>query len=271
MLIRLLTILILSLAPVICSSQECLTWGEIYDYEVGDVFHFTEHGEWVTWPWGYYDKLSNIQVIGKTFSENLDTIHYVMSVKQNYRSSHYPEWEYSALIKHYYYQYLIHPISCDTSYINNLYNGRQISYRFYYSHGIIAQIEEEFALGCGQVTLYEEDIDPERKFIRTKSLVYFKKGDEEWGEPIVLIGIEDYNSTKNSIKIFPNPASEYFTIASDIQDKLHQIQIFNKLGKPMITEKDGLDKVDISHLNTGLYIVKIQGDDWTVSRKLIVQ
>lgn len=271
MLTRSIIFAIMILAPVICLSQECLTWGEIYDYEVDDVFHYTEHGEWVTWPWGYYDKLSHIRVIGKTLSTDLDTIHYVMSVKQNYRNSQYPDWEYSATIEQYHYQHLDHSISCDTTYINNLYNGRPISYRLYYSYGVIAQIQEEYARACGQVTYYSEDIDPERKFIMSRSLVYFKKGEEEWGEPVVLMGIEDAKPQHYNFKLFPNPASDIIAITIDNPVDIFQVQIFNISGKLVISARDEFEKVDISRLPPGLYIVKITADAWTTARKLIVQ
>jgi hypothetical protein len=106
-----------------------------------------------------------------------------------------------------------------------------------------------------------------------RKLVYYKKGENIWGNPLIITGLSDIESV-DKIKIYPKPAvdfiyislekslSECFIYIYDIQGKL---QKSNRLegSNPMI---------DISDLNAGIYIIKIS-DNGEVLKidKLIVE
>lgn len=83
-------------------------------------------------------------------------------------------------------------------------------------------------------------------------------------------GISDIH--KNSFKIFPNPAAEFFTISTDV--KIEKVAIFDVHGrmvyKPAVFFNS--EKVDVSHLKTGVYFVKIKSENQHVTfKKLMIQ
>jgi hypothetical protein len=61
---------------------------------------------------------------------------------------------------------------------------------------------------------------------------------------------------KNALKVFPNPADNYFRIDNS-QDISHAV-VFNIVCEEMITYNVAPDmSYDISHLNSGIYLVKL--------------
>lgn len=75
--------------------------------------------------------------------------------------------------------------------------------------------------------------------------------------------VSNENFDKSSVKIFPNPTTDYFTITENPYVK--SIQIFNVLGKQMATipYQNG-DGINISNFPNGLYLVRLQDDDGNV-------
>lgn len=69
----------------------------------------------------------------------------------------------------------------------------------------------------------------------------------------VTLGTDDF--TKNTIKIYPNPATDYFTIKSDEDAK---ITIYDISGRIVLDRntKTG-ERINTSHLVSGVYIVQI--------------
>ena len=76
--------------------------------------------------------------------------------------------------------------------------------------------------------------------------------------------------TQNNIKMYPNPAHDSLNFTRVSSSPL-QVAIYDVLGKKVLTAADVLGKVDISALNTGLYIVKLAQDNNIISKKLVVK
>jgi hypothetical protein len=78
------------------------------------------------------------------------------------------------------------------------------------------------------------------------------------------------NPTVQELTIYPNPASNYFELSS-IQD-VRQISVYSVDGK-MVKNYLGIssNKVDISNLNSGSYIVKVQVGKNTINRLLLIK
>ena len=70
----LVTLLIIALTPLKTVSQEISTVGEIYDYEIGDIFHFD------LFCWGCVIDETKIQIINKYYSQNNDTLYYTRDI-----------------------------------------------------------------------------------------------------------------------------------------------------------------------------------------------
>ncbi|GAB1855212.1 T9SS type A sorting domain-containing protein [Flavobacteriaceae bacterium MHTCC 0001] len=87
-----------------------------------------------------------------------------------------------------------------------------------------------------------------------------------------------FSSTENKGKIeglsvYPNPVSNTTTtiyITSNSKD-VKVVSVFNVLGKPVISRVSTLKAVDISSLNSGVYILKITESGTTETRKLVVK
>ena len=76
-----------------------------------------------------------------------------------------------------------------------------------------------------------------------------------------LVATENFE--KSSVKLFPNPTSDYFTITDN--PYVESIQIFNIVGKHMaITPFRNGDAINVSSLPIGLYLVRMLDDDGDV-------
>ncbi|KAA5533216.1 PKD domain-containing protein [Taibaiella lutea] len=79
-------------------------------------------------------------------------------------------------------------------------------------------------------------------------------------------------SEKDGLKIYPNPAKNSFTI--DNQNGLfNEVKIMNAVGQLIkeISLKNGINKVDVSEMNAGIYYLLISGNDSSRSMKLVKQ
>jgi len=64
------------------------------------------------------------------------------------------------------------------------------------------------------------------------------------------------NNVKNKIKIYPNPATN--TLYIDNANTIFQYKIFDCMGKLILKNYSIYNEINISHLNKGLYILKLQ-------------
>ena len=68
----------------------------------------------------------------------------------------------------------------------------------------------------------------------------------------------DDSFIKKNIKIYPNPSSDFIHIANSKNIKLNKIEMFNLLGQ-MILQVQTEDKlINISHLTSGVYFLKLE-------------
>lgn len=75
---------------------------------------------------------------------------------------------------------------------------------------------------------------------------------------------------ENTFKIYPNPTSlGYINISSKSQTAMN-VGVYDILGKQVINQTVKNNRLDVSNLNTGIYIMKISQDDATTTKKLII-
>ena len=73
------------------------------------------------------------------------------------------------------------------------------------------------------------------------------------------------------LKMYPNPLSgNTLNFSSAINAEMN-VQIFDMLGKQILTSKVSNNTLNVSNLNAGIYIVKITEEGKTATRKLVVQ
>ncbi|HSD14048.1 MAG TPA: ELWxxDGT repeat protein [Flavobacterium sp.] len=115
----------------------------------------------------------------------------------------------------------------------------------------------------------------------TDSKIYFLanngySGDELYvaGPQSVLSTSDDHESNgvtdlKDSVLIYPNPTSSSVNLKSATQ--INEVLVFDSFGKKVleISLRSNEGKVDLSSLNSGLYLLKVLSNDSTYFRKVI--
>jgi photosystem II stability/assembly factor-like uncharacterized protein len=85
------------------------------------------------------------------------------------------------------------------------------------------------------------------------------------------VGVNDNNSTSNSLKIYPNPSSNKIIIETSPISAKNQLFILNLGGQKILyqTITQPLAQVDISSLPSGIYFVKVIGENTVLTGKII--
>lgn len=253
--------------PIDLKSQDISTVGEIYNYEINDIFHHEFHGgngsEGETW-------ITNIEIINKYYSQDSTTLFYVRDVDRKVISSWNPNWTYSYFIDTVSYvnlDSLIESGDIDTVYSDSdYYNGRLINVNTYndeYTYNY-----SKYVNGCGSAEWYSYNSSGGES---EANLVYYKKGSEEWGQPLI-VGFNNFESEDREILIFPNPAKTSIQIEADFES-ISVVSVYSVHGKFIdIFELDQKTTIlDISKLNPSIYILEFKLENQNIYKRLIKQ
>lgn len=82
---------------------------------------------------------------------------------------------------------------------------------------------------------------------------------------------ENTNSDIESLTIYPNPVSQGKVYITTLNNAPKKIEIYNVLGKVILTASIFQNELNISKLKAGIYIIKITENNITATRKLIVK
>lgn len=209
-------------------SQDILTRGEVYDFEIGDIFHFRL--EYSDGGMGGETHVLNFEITDKYYSTTGDSIIYARDNQKKIITSEYPVWVY------YYYSDifiidnldgLIHNGEINHVYSDPyLYNGRTInkySWDNEWNYGYVT-----YAEGCGSTADYLENNDWTGAY-SMKNLVYYKKGDEEWGEQLIVSINEKFTDDLEYL-IYPIPTHDYININNPYR-RILSIELYDSLGR----------------------------------------
>ena len=91
-----------------------------------------------------------------------------------------------------------------------------------------------------------------------------------YANAIQVVGIKDVAASNNSIKVFPNPAKDTFTIDCDNRQNL-SFSLYTIFGQLLIDRQihNSLNEIDISNLTKGVYIIKLTDASSTIQQKLV--
>lgn len=106
--------------------------------------------------------------------------------------------------------------------------------------------------------------------IMNEGLVYFKKGETEWGVPLVITGVYEMETALGAI--FPNPAQDFVTLYLPAVSLNFSLTIIDKLGR--IVKSESFQNTDQATLNimelvSGLYFLRVTAGGKTEVHKLI--
>jgi len=106
-----------------------------------------------------------------------------------------------------------------------------------------------------------------------KRLVYFKKGEQQWGDPLILSTTTKKESA--SLTLFPNPLKqgEILHVESDHFRAIH-CTIFNSQGIQVYKSQNdtSVEYIDLKELEPGLYIVQLVNDkNEMLTSKLLIK
>ena len=83
------------------------------------------------------------------------------------------------------------------------------------------------------------------------------------------LGVNDFNSLEMSI--YPNPVDGNYVTIKTPYDGIKEVQVFDILGKRVINTNLISDSLDVSRLNSGVYMVKVTVENQTNMSKLIIE
>jgi len=69
------------------------------------------------------------------------------------------------------------------------------------------------------------------------------------------VSVKQYDNIDNTVTIFPNPTRDYLYFNSE-----KQFEIVDMQGKVLLKSEKVVQSVNVSHLNTGFYIIKFEGN-----------
>lgn len=254
--------------------QDLMTIREVFDFEIGDVFHL--RGESDSEP----PNADRITITGKYYSYLEDTLFYIRYHDSYYTTiepleyhfwtktdtvfftyldstlTHYNQFEYFDFDSYY------SNLFCD-SLINTfetiVFDPSSPSDRLKQNFGRGLGITKNFKYnGIGQTTDYN------------KFLFYYKKSSGSCGNPDTTVSIGDVLLTGKNIEIFPIPTKRYLTIRSLNPNMVFKtIQLFDFSGREIQIYLDG-NQIDLGQLPEGIYVIRLALDNGqTIMRKII--
>ncbi|MEM7103227.1 MAG: T9SS type A sorting domain-containing protein [Bacteroidota bacterium] len=105
------------------------------------------------------------------------------------------------------------------------------------------------------------------------TLVYDEEGNQKGtpGLPNDATTVSVENIFDAGVKVYPNPAADFINVESTVQQPT-SVEIYNILGK-LMTNVVSMDnnRFDVSELEFGMYIIKVNFDNESVIRKVMIQ
>ena len=260
-----------------------------FNYEVGDVFQSflgSSDGDYLTNEVKEKEVLSNGDIkylIERTHKQQIDEFEYSTTVSEQdlliesdaiiqkfenkiypyifYNSTNGTEMVFSFQDKEVdlliYTSYFTSEIRSNGTCCKSYNGGGSVSKFNYYYEGIGGRFYSSITnLSNGQVN-------------QEYKLIYYKKGNKEWGE--LFTSIPEIETDSKNINIYPNPNSGKFHFEIENNSLEYTIRVKNILGEKFLeiaTQKNFLN-LDLS-LAKGLYIIEIVQESKKFTKKFVI-
>ncbi len=77
--------------------------------------------------------------------------------------------------------------------------------------------------------------------------------------------------TTNNFSVYPNPTTTGFVNITSANSNAISVVVYDILGKQVISETLSNDRLDVSTLNAGVYVLKITQSDASITKKLVIK
>lgn len=271
-------------------SQDILTRGEVFDYNVGDEFHYSIGGI----PGVYYKRYT---VIDREESANNDTLFYQLhlssylagpdgdggtyeTISEDTVTQTYTNLEdsitdfgpngliYDIYLDSTYHYYPDSIITYDSSWCNLELNG-YIDYPPVFEPPLIRRT---WGRGVGIVEKYHYDPSSGgNPTLEDYRLLYYKKGNDSCGEPSTA-SLPSNIRNHSPVRVYPNPANDIINI-DQAQNVIKSISIYDSKGAKMIcTFNQTEDNYQLNTLNlsSGMYTLLIELEDKVIYNKVSI-
>lgn len=277
-----------------------LTWFEVNDFQPGDELHVLEESSsWEGWnaEYGYsITNKANYKYLERT--DYLDSIVYLIAIKQSIEKVTHESSSLEVLLDTVKSVIKVNPAFDKLPgepIIDDIY---LVVYNFYMTSGTILsktipkQYENFHAKndscwgmiifdGCARNNTYFKGLGgPYYKCTNCcslggeeRKLVYYKKGETEWGEKLVITGVSEIKSS-DDLQFFPNPAASFVTISNPSNIQIKRIELTDFSGRVVQTWKAQElveSTLNIQHISPGIYLLKATTAKGIKTGKLVVQ
>ena len=248
-------------------SQKMLLYEDVYNFEIGDEFHFISpiHNQ----PSPIYRHI----ITDKWYSPNKDTVFYKRAYDnytaylispQNVGYHFYRGTDtafYTDLKSPVYASYTnLHNAFGDSlvydSIVDSLeYCGRLVNgYDYIVKNGGFEDpsYKLHYAEGLGRVLYYRWDDAIASEYIIR--LFYYRKGNDSCGTPDLFTGIQKREFEK--VKVYPNPVQSTLHVDGKFHEQI-QYQIFNPMGQSVLNGKLINQGIDLANLPAGVYFLQL--------------
>ncbi|MCF7561730.1 T9SS type A sorting domain-containing protein [Sabulilitoribacter multivorans] len=82
------------------------------------------------------------------------------------------------------------------------------------------------------------------------------------------LGINNLHWSQNKIIVYPNPTSRFINISSEVS--ITKIEVFNLLGENIFTTYT-TNYIDLTNLNSGIYMINIHTENGHVTKKIVLK
>ncbi|WP_339888194.1 T9SS type A sorting domain-containing protein [uncultured Flavobacterium sp.] len=79
----------------------------------------------------------------------------------------------------------------------------------------------------------------------------------------------DLFNSSNEISLFPNPTNHLLNIDVPDNFEIKSINIINQIGQTVINQNENYKTIDVSTLSNGIYFIKINGENGTITKQFI--
>jgi len=284
---------ILFLSSTILMGQT-LTYGEVYDFEVGDVFHYRNSDVYGPQDPEGPPSYTKFEITHKNFSTNGDTVFYVRDWKEvqppdcstcpgvmtfgtdtvlyanltsNISGGPIPIWDANNCMLNW-SSYMGNYMDTTFNYSPQFFNVPSVNKRFEVADSCKYQFPFEFdytlnvfSKGLG-MTLYKYDHctsgNQDHDCYNDIAMVYYKKGQTTGGTPVDLLNSVTTLNPESDLRIFPNPFNEEFTIKSD-GSNITQVVIYDLLGNEILLEQSNGSsfQFNLRDMESGIYVISI--------------